>query len=138
MYPLLENSNPEAIRRIKAVATLDPAFLVGLAGQFAESTKYNIYALPPEEIEKLIEDFRHVQLPPLASLALDELASTKLAQHITDERLAGDIAEFETIEAVSLVVALQLYYADERANPGRPVTLESYAPFFPVLGIDQK
>jgi hypothetical protein len=138
MYPLLENSNPEAIRRIKAVATLDPAFLIGLAGQFAESTKYNIHALSPGEIERLIGDFRHVQLPPLGSLALDELASAKLAQYITEERLAGDIAEFETIEAVSLVLALQLYYADERAHPGRPITLESYAPFFPVLGIDQE
>ena len=138
MYPTLENSNPEAIRRIKAIAANDPAFLVGLAGQFAELTKYNIYALSPDAIEMLINDFRDVQFPPLASIALDEMASTKLAQYITDERLAAAIAEFETIEAVALVVALQLYYADERANPGRPVTMGAYLPFFPVEGIDQE
>ena len=138
MYPLLEDSNPEAIRRINAVAALDPAFLVGLAGQFAEATKYNIYALWPREIEQLISDFRNVQFPPLASIALDELASAKLAVHITDKRLADQVSEFETIEAVSLVVALQLYYADERANPGRPISVEAYLPFFPVVGIDQK
>ena len=94
--------------------------------------------MEPADIERLIRDFRDVQFPPLASIALDELASTKLAEHITDERLADEIAEFATIEAVALVVALQVYYADERANPGRPVTLEAYAPFLPVVGIDQE
>jgi hypothetical protein len=138
MYPTLENSNPEAVRRIQAIAANDPAFLVSLAGQFAELTKYNIYALSQDTIEALIEDSRGVSFPPLASIALDEMASTKLAQYITDEQLAASIADFETIEAVALVVALQLYFADERANPGRPVTLEAYLPFLPVEGIDQE
>jgi hypothetical protein len=136
MYPKLQNSNPEAIRRIHAIAGFDPTFLVGLTGQFAEAIKHNIVALFPNEIEELIADFRHVEIPPLASLPLDELAG-KLATHLTHEDMADQIAEFTTIEAVSLVIALQLYYADERLNPGRPVTLEAYAPFFPVLGFEQ-
>jgi hypothetical protein len=137
MYPHLENSNPEAIRRIQAIANRDPAFLVGLIGSLAEAVKYNIYALDPNDIEQLIADFRNVSLDPLSSLPLDELA-TKLAQHITDPRLADAISDFETIEACLLVFMLQLFYADERNHPGRPVTLEAYAPFLPVSGIDQE
>jgi hypothetical protein len=136
MYPHLEYSNPEAISRIKAIAAHDPAFLVGLTGQFAEAIKHNIVALFPNEIEELIADFRYVEIPPLASLPLDELAS-KLATHLTHEDMAEQIAEFTTIEAVSLVIALQLYYAYEHLNPGRPVTLQAYAPFFRVLGFER-
>jgi hypothetical protein len=143
MYPRLENSNPEALDRIKAIAANAPEFLPYLAVQFAEAMKYNVLALFPHEIEQLISDFRHVQFPPLASLALDELANT-LAEHITDKDVADQISQLETSEAMLLVVALQLYYADERANPGRPfapktyAALKAYMPFFPVLGFDQK
>src|SRR5277367_6180959 len=137
MYPHLENSNAEATRRIQAIAARDPAFLIGQTARLLEAVKYNIYALDPDDIMQLISDFRHVSLAPLASLPLDELA-TELAKHITNPRLAAEIAEFETIEAVLLVVALDCFFADERNHPGRPVTLEALAPFFPVVGIDQE
>ena len=131
MYPKLENPNDEVILRIKQIALADPDFLLAQIGRIAEATKINIPALAKHEIEQLISDFRSVALPPLASLPLDELADF-LATHITHNRLAKHIASFATIEAVFLVCALELYYADPRNNPGRPVTVEAYAPFFPV------
>ena len=136
MYPLIENSNLEAKFRIEAIALSDQGFLLGQAVRLAEATKYNIPAMTTDEIEQLISDFRHVSFPPLASVALGELA-TEMAKYITDEDLAAHIADFETIEAFLLIEALELYYADERRNPGRPVTVEAYAPFLPIVGIDQ-
>jgi hypothetical protein len=136
MYPNLENTNTEATMRIKSIASFDQDFLLGQTIRLAEAIKYNLPAMSTEEIEQLISDFRHASFPPLASVALDELA-TELAKHITDEELATNIAEFTTIEAFLLVAALELYFADERRNPGRPVTVEAYAPFFPIKGIDQ-
>ncbi len=136
MYPQLENSNPEATRRIQAIAAADPAFLIAQTARLLEVAKHNIYALDPDDIIHLISDFRHGSLAPLTSLPLNELA-TELAKLITNPRLAAEIAEFEAIEATLLVVALDCFFADERNHPGRPVTLEALAPFFPVLGIDQ-
>jgi hypothetical protein len=120
MYPQLENSNPEAIRRIQAIAAADPAFLIAQTARLLEVAKYNIYALDPDDIIHLISDFRRVSLAPLASLPLGELAN-ELAEHITDPRLAAEIAEFEAIEATLLVVALDCFFADECNHPGRPV-----------------
>ncbi len=136
MYPQLENSNPEATRRIQAIAAHDPAFLIAQTVRLLEIAKHNIYALDLDDIIQLISDFRHVSFAPLASLPLGELAN-ELAKHITDPRLAAEIADFEPIEATLLVVALDCFFADECTHPGRPVTLEAIAPFFPVLGIDQ-
>lgn len=136
MYPQLANSNPEATRRIQAIAAHDPAFLIGQTARLLEAIKFNIYALDPDGVIQLISDFRHVSLAPLSSLPLDELA-TELAKHITDPHLSAEIAEFETIQAILLVVALDCFFADERNHPGRPITLEAVTPFFPVAGIDQ-
>ena len=136
MYPTLDNLNAEAALRIKNIALFDQQFLLGQTIRLVVAIKYNIPGMTTDEIEQLISDFRHVSFPPLASMALDELA-TELAKHITDEELTDHISSFETIEVVLLVAALELYYADERKNTGRPVTVETYAPFFPIEGIDQ-
>jgi hypothetical protein len=136
MYPTLENTNLEAAHRVKSIASVDQEFLLGQTIRLAEAIKCNLAPMTTREIEQLISDFRHVSFPPLAAIALNELA-TELAKNITDEELASHIAHFETIEAFLLMAALELYYADERRNSDRPVSVEAYAPFFPLAGIDQ-
>jgi hypothetical protein len=136
MYPALENSNMEAARRIKSIAIQDPPFLVACTARLAEVTKYYIYPLSEQTIRLLIEDFREVTLPPLPLIALDEIGY-ELAAHVSDATLADDLREFSAMEGYLLLVSLELYFAHERANPGLPVTLEAFSPFFPVVGIDQ-
>ena len=137
MYPHLANSNPEAIRRIQALAARDPAFLVALIGSLTEAVKFNIAARHPEQIEGVISDFRKVTLEPFALIPLDQLPN-ELAQHVTNRRMAAAIEEFDMVEAALFLFMLQLYYADERNHPGRPFNLEAYSPFFAISGIDQE
>lgn len=136
MYPALENSNAEAARRIESIATHDPTFLIACTARLTEVTKYYIYPLSEEAVRSMIEDLRNVTLPPLALIALDEIGYA-LAEHLTNKNLAEELREFSAMEGYLLLVALELYFAHERANSELPVSLEAFAPFFPLQGIDQ-
>lgn len=134
MFPRLASHNTEAHRRVIAIAEREPEFPIAIVLRLIELAKIQICALSEHDIECLLADFRGVFFPSLATLPLEELPHT-MAIYISDRRLADEVHNFEPHEASLLLVALEVCLADERANPDRKPS--DYAPFLPVLGIDQ-